>query len=512
MPADVSSCESRFYRVLLCLLALPLLAPLSAAAPIAASPGENPSAGSPAQGVWTTRAPAPTKRTEVAAAAVNGKIYVVGGFSEPSLSNLTNLAITNAVEEYDPAANTWAARASLPVGLHHTGIATLGGRIYVAGGFTKSLLSVWSPVATLYRFDPEGNTWTTLAPMPTARGALAMTEIGGQLLAIGGYTETGNSAAVERYDPTTNTWTAAAPLPTARDHLAVVTVSGRVYAIGGRLNRDYSRNLAVTEIYDPGSNSWSKGIDLPTARSGITASVLRGTIYVLGGEAPEGTFQTNEAYLPTRNAWQTMAPMPTGRHGLGSAVIGNHLYTLSGGPKPGGSFSNVNERFSPPGMSTEGRPRASLQQVGTVMALLAAFQDAGALPPEGTPEANQLVKALIQFQAAFMRSTNEAVQRLLQRALTETLGAQATAAEETFKHEGWDSRSLEAIVEYVASHPVWDEPELAGLQEGFSAYNIGRADLDRLAQTLRLARTQLASQGQDLHSVYATRRRQMPGS
>lgn len=509
MPVDAH--EPRLRRVLFSLLAIFVLASQPATI-LSAQPDHSQTAASPGQGVWKTMAPAPLKRTEVAAAAVNGKIYVIGGFSEPSLSNLTTLAITNAVEEYDPATDTWSARASLPIGLHHTGIAALGGRIYVAGGFTKSLLSVWSPVATLYRFDPEGNTWTELAPMPTARGALAMTEIGGQLLAIGGYTEGGNSAAVERYDPTTNSWTAAAPLPTARDHLAVATVSGRVYAIGGRLNRDYGRNLAVTEIYDPGGNRWSKGADLPTARSGITASVLRETIYVLGGEAPEGTFQTNEAYLPARNEWRAMAPMPTGRHGLGSAVVGDHLYALSGGPKPGGSFSNVNERFTPPSIPTEGRPRASLQQVGTVMALLAAFQDAGALPPEGTPEANQLVKALIQFQAAFMRSTNEAVQRLLRRALTETLGAHAGAAEETFKREGWNSRSLEAIVEYVARHPVWDEPELAGLQEGFSAYNIGRADLDRLAQTLRLARIQLAGRGQDLHSVYATRRRQMPGS
>ena len=36
----------------------------------------------------------PTKRTEVAAVTLCDKIYVVGGFEQPSLGNLMNLAIT----------------------------------------------------------------------------------------------------------------------------------------------------------------------------------------------------------------------------------------------------------------------------------------------------------------------------------------------------------------------------------------------------------------------------------
>jgi alcohol dehydrogenase (cytochrome c) len=62
----------------------------------------------------------------VAAAALGGKIYVVGGFSEPSLRNLKDLTITDAVEEYDPATDRWTAKAPLPAGLHHAGAAALG--------------------------------------------------------------------------------------------------------------------------------------------------------------------------------------------------------------------------------------------------------------------------------------------------------------------------------------------------------------------------------------------------
>ncbi len=468
-------------------------------------------------GTWRSAAPAPTKRTEVTAAAVQGKVYLVGGFSEPTLGNLLTLTVTPAVEEYDPATDRWTTKAPLPIGLHHAGAAAVEDRLFVVGGFTPSLFSVWQPVATLYEYHADTDTWTERTPMPTPRGALAVTVYDGKLVAIGGYGTNGNSSAVEVYNPTTDSWSTAAPLPTPRDHLAAATVGKRIFAIGGRLNRDYGRNLAVTEAYDPATQRWVRMADMPTPRSGITAGVLGGWIYVLGGEAREGTFSTNEAYAPEEDRWRTMAAMPSGRHGLGSAVVNDRLYVLSGGPKPGGSYSNLNEMFLPPttrqsraAMLSDGppSPRASSKQVGTVMALLAAFQDAGTLPPESSPEANQLIRALIQFQAAFMKSPNPAVRRFLARALTAKLGAEAPAALEAFRTSGWTSQTLEAVVDYVAVEPVWDNSDL---QEGFLAFNVGSQDFDLLAKVFRSARTKLLASGEDLHQVYETRRRTMPG-
>jgi N-acetylneuraminic acid mutarotase len=293
-------------------------------------------------GTWTALAPAPTKRTEVTAAVLDGKIYVIGGFAEPSLSNLSSLTITDRVEVYDPATNAWTVRAPLPVGLHHAAAVVAGNRLYVIGGYRQSFLALWHPVATVYLYDAGKDAWTERKPMPTPRGALAAVESAGRLYAIGGYDGSGNRAEVEIYDPAADAWTAAAPLPTPRDHLAAATVGGKIYAIGGRLNQSYARNLQTVEAYDPAGDRWTRVADLPTARSGITAGVIRDTIYVLGGEAPEGTFRTNEAYSPETDRWHSAAPMPTSRHGLGSAVIGDRLYVLSGGPKPGGSYSDAN--------------------------------------------------------------------------------------------------------------------------------------------------------------------------
>lgn len=451
--------------------------------------------------------PAPSKRTEVAAAVLNGKIYVVGGFNEPSLSNITRLAVSNAVEVYHPQSDAWTTAAPLPARLHHTGTAVIAGRLYVAGGFTTGFLSLWNPVNSMYRYDPATDSWEDLAPMPTARGALGVATIGGKLYAVGGIGEKGNSDAVEVYDPAANAWSRKAALPTPRDHLAVAAAANRLYAIAGRMNGSYADNLSVVEVYDPHADVWQAAASLPTARSGIAVGVIGDTIYVVGGEAPEGTFSENEAYSVSADQWSTAPPLPTARHGLGAAVIDGRLYVVAGGPTPGGSFSDVNERFVPGAIRTAGR--ASPQHVGTVMALLATFNDAGVLPPESNPDATRLVRALIQFQSAFMKSTDPAITGLLHEALAQKLGGRADAEVQAFRVNGWTSESLEAVVDYAAGTPVWSRPALTLALRDF---NVGERDFAVLAAVFSEARAALASDGRDVHIVYARWRGEMPGA
>ena len=98
----------------------------------------------------------PTARTEVAAAALDGKIYVIGGYQKGA----------GLVEEYDPEKNSWRRRAALPKALHHVGAAAVNGRIYVIGGFISGV----GPVDTVYEYDPGADRWKSKAPMPTPRG------------------------------------------------------------------------------------------------------------------------------------------------------------------------------------------------------------------------------------------------------------------------------------------------------------------------------------------------------
>ena len=462
-------------------------------------------------GSWNIGAPAPTKRTEVAVAAVQDKIYVVGGFTEPDFGNLLDYAISPAVEVYEPKAHSWTTTTPLPFGRHHAGIASLDGYLYVVGGFGRTMFSVWRAVDTVYRYDPTTTEWRAMASMPTARGGLGVAVYDGRLYAIGGYDGKVNPAAVEMYDPKTNSWTKRAPLPTPRDHLAVATVGARIYAIGGRPKLNYGLNMAIVEEYDPAKDQWRPRADLPTARSGITAGVIEGRIYVLGGESKSGTFTNNEAYFPQEDRWRTMAPMPTARHGLGSAVVGGRLYAISGGPTPGGSFSDTNEIFTPPTVvipTSSQSKRTPTAHIGAVMAMLATLEDAQVLPPEDTVEANQLIQVLIQLQSAFLKSSHPAVRAYFSEALAAYFFEGASEVEHQFRQSGWNSRILEAVLLYEAYPNAWKSPDL---DSGLAAFNVSRQSVKMLQSSFDQARQVFLRQNRDIHDVYEIRRKQMPG-
>jgi len=297
----------------------------------------NTAASAQPEGAWTKATPAPTARTEVSVAALEGEIYVVGGFTR--LGGNTAL-----VEVYDPATDRWRKAAPLPSARHHAGIGTVNGKLYVIGGF-QGIFS-WTPRNTVFEYDPKMGRWTGKHPMPTARGGLAVGVHNGKLYAVGGYVDGDNTGANEVYDPATDTWTVLTALPTPRDHLAVSIVGDILYAIGGRIKSSYRHNLDTHEAYDIQKDRWTRKAPLPTTRSGIASALLDGVIFVFGGESPDGTFNKNEAYDPKTDRWTAMTPMPTARHGLGAAVINKRIHVLCGGPRPGGSFSDAHEVFS----------------------------------------------------------------------------------------------------------------------------------------------------------------------
>jgi N-acetylneuraminic acid mutarotase len=290
-----------------------------------------------ASGAWTTLAPMPSARQEVAVAALGTQIFVVGGFgagAEP----------VAAVEVYDVATDRWAARAPYPAPVHHAAAAVVAGRLYVVGGYTGGRIG-WTRSAGVHEYDPARDAWIARAPMPTARGALAVAAAGGRLHALGGDAD-GVTGAHEVYNPRTDRWTPAATMPTARDHLAAVAVGPRVWALGGRTSF-FGTQYANVEIYDPATDSWRVGPSLPDGRGGLAAAAIGERVYVFGGEAPLRIFNANEMYEAAGTRWIAKAAMPTPRHGIGAAVVGDRIYIAGGATSPGFARTDVHEAFTP---------------------------------------------------------------------------------------------------------------------------------------------------------------------
>ena len=182
---------------------------------------------------------------------------------------------------YTPGTNSWTTKAPLPSARSSlSGVGTINGVLYVAGGL--SLVNGANvTTASLYAYTPSANTWAKKASMPVASAGGASGIIGGRL-----YVYSGGSAAdpasFQRYDPATNTWQLLA-LPTSRHRLpAAGVIAGKFYVVGGLDNGVPSR---AVEVYDPATNAWTPQPPMPTARYGAAGTVIDGLLYVGG---PDG--------------------------------------------------------------------------------------------------------------------------------------------------------------------------------------------------------------------------------
>jgi N-acetylneuraminic acid mutarotase len=269
---------------------------------------------------WTSVPPIPLARSEFAAAVIDGKIYAVGGFDGG-----------NRVDALDPTTGVWTQTLSLPELVHHSGVAALGNRLFVVGGYSEEDMTAFH---TVWSWSPGETIWTIHAPLPKARGALGLAVVDDAIYAVGGAFETlGGPVCGEtlRFDAIADRWDELAPMVTPREHLAVVTVDTRVHAIGGRANGDERDQFAAAnEQFDTATGQWTTAAPLPVPRGGLSGTRAGSRIVVLGGERRHSLFASANRYDPSANTWETLPSMPTARHGIASAWVEDGLYAIAG--------------------------------------------------------------------------------------------------------------------------------------------------------------------------------------
>ena len=220
----------------------------------------------------------------------------------------------------------------MPQGASHVGAAALNGKLYVAGGFTANVHL--GPIDRFYVYDPATNRWQALAPLSSPRGSVGLAAVAGKIHAIGGRGPDQKTVAThDVYDPATGKWTSAAPLPVARDHFGIVVEGGRIHVVGGRTGATVD-NVALHDVFDPATGKWTPAAPMPTARSSGAAAVYRGFIVYAGGECKDATARTtfyeNEAFDTKTGRWIVLARLPQGLHAFGAASVGANVYFLGG--------------------------------------------------------------------------------------------------------------------------------------------------------------------------------------
>jgi N-acetylneuraminic acid mutarotase len=181
----------------------------------------------PATDTWEIKTPMPTARAALSASVVNDRIYLMGG--DPA--NTTN-------EEYDPATDSWTTKAEIPTGTVYAQSAVVKNKIYLFGGLSSR--------GSNQIYDPETDTWTSGASVPSgvAEGAAAATVgvnaplkiyvMGGETTYVSNGVTHGNVTDLNQvYDPESNTWSTGALLPTRLHFFGLAGVNDTLYAIGG---------------------------------------------------------------------------------------------------------------------------------------------------------------------------------------------------------------------------------------------------------------------------------------
>jgi N-acetylneuraminic acid mutarotase len=175
------------------------------------------------------------------------------------------------------------------------------------------------------------DSWTSKAPMPTARFALGVAVVNGKIYAIGGrdssFDLVGNN---ERYDPESNTWETLAPMPTPRARFGIAVFQNKIYVIGGAVGSSpYFQNngmgIAImtraNQVYDPATNTWEDKTPMPIELGVMQANTVDGKIYVSGA--------FTEAYDPVTDSWIIMASMPISQKEFSSAVVDDKIFFIS---------------------------------------------------------------------------------------------------------------------------------------------------------------------------------------
>jgi N-acetylneuraminic acid mutarotase len=233
----------------------------------------------PSTNFWTTKAPMPTPRGDLSVGVVGGILYALGGISSQG-------SVSTRLEAYDPVSHRWTAKPPMPTARNWYAAGVANGILYAVGGWAGP-----GPTGLMEAYEPTTNRWIAKAPIPSPRTNLGVGVVNGILYAVGGACcNPGHGSrilgTVEAYDPSTNTWTTKAPMPTARRNLAVGTANQVLYAIGGSkelTNSDSDVPVNVVEAYDPTRNLWTAKAQVPGNKNLVGLGNVNGILYAVGG-------------------------------------------------------------------------------------------------------------------------------------------------------------------------------------------------------------------------------------
>jgi Tol biopolymer transport system component/N-acetylneuraminic acid mutarotase len=295
---------------------------------------------------WETMTPSSIPAGRMGIVAVKDKIYRFGGWNGIN----AGIGAVNAVQVYDPAANSWINRSPLPSGTECWGAGTvaIGDDIFIIGGYNY----ISHYFRTIRKYNTTSNTWSTCnTQLNIGRADFGTAIINNKIYIIGGdvgYVGPGEwkvTNTIEVFDPAAmRVDMATIKMAIGKDLFGTVTIGTKVYIIGGTDGK-YMNTKNSVDIFDPVQNSYTSDVTaMQICRSRLAAVVVNGKIYAIGGTDGKVNLNTVEEYDPI-NGWSYKPGMPTARQDVGVAVVANKIYAIGGTTDAG--ITGVTEEYTP---------------------------------------------------------------------------------------------------------------------------------------------------------------------
>eukprot|EP00927_Polykrikos_kofoidii_P047905 TRINITY_DN42190_c0_g1_i1.p1 TRINITY_DN42190_c0_g1~~TRINITY_DN42190_c0_g1_i1.p1 ORF type:complete len:403 (+),score=55.40 TRINITY_DN42190_c0_g1_i1:46-1254(+) len=268
-------------------------------------------------GRWEEIAQMSFARSNCMAAAVAGRIYVVGGWGPGGI-------LADGDEVFDPVWGRWSPlRPAMPTRRVRGCATAAGSRLYVIGGLQGCC------VDKVECFDPCGS--STTAKVERGDGSSGFddtSEVGDAGISVQGH------------------WQEFPPLPGPRSDHAAVATGGKIYSLGGVSSS--GNCLKIVSCFDLKALSWEPSVAMAFGRATFAAAALRRRIYIFGGLRVRSQHPLEDVNMLDLEAgiWIPLPAMPIPRTLANAAavVVGDAIF-LFGGREPSGEASDVVERF-----------------------------------------------------------------------------------------------------------------------------------------------------------------------
>ena len=315
---------------------------------------------------------APVARANWAVARAGDQVFAFYGLGVGK----TSADIARDVHALDLKSGQWRKVGDMPVaqGRLASAAVTVGGMVYVIGGYTVSPKGEEVSTPEVLRFDPSSGQFAIETSMPVpVDDSVAMVWRGRWIVLVSGWHDTGNVHAVQFYDTQLRRWSEGTAWPGAPVFGHAGGLTGDVMAVCDGVTAtkgaDGKNQFAISEqcwegrlvAEQPGQIIWRQlpaHPGVPLYRAGAVGNADR--IVFAGGSGRPYNYngigydhQPSEpsaavfSYDAARGAWQQHAPLPEAGMDFRGLVPLGEGYGLFGGMRAGQQVSAGVIRFTP---------------------------------------------------------------------------------------------------------------------------------------------------------------------